>query len=592
MVVTLRRSFSVIGSGLIIMTMFVAGCSSTDSDIRTPEALLPSDTSPPEVTDTSPSPSVILTGVISSYVLPHPYFPGENYPNVSTEGIVVDLLDSGGNIQYSTTSDIDGAFNIVDIAPGSYTLRLSHDDCVELRHLIVFESGEEEFVDYFLIPSFPDSQPYQVAEPRFRNFTIQVDVDTSSPILLKQIETDIIISANGLGLGVPHYYLYNTARDHAEGMLNPANERENLSDEEFIALTGDFDYQLGLGSPNPPIFPRRTISYLPIANPPLTPSGEPLYDFEELSSIELNHLRRVLQRYRDYDVEYPYYAVGGEFNFMAMMAGYDIDDVVGFYDDCVHLVREFFPEAEIGITINNIYEYGDYHFPPFTMKEIWHEQIDNRMLATNTDFIGRLNEIDCPYDFVSTEAHLGESDPYSMEFLEFLCEELISVGKKVYFWEFWIVSGSVENYPEHHFDWVGQYLLPPEGKSGINEEAQSNILAQFLDYIAANPDIVGFQCDAQSKDGEYTPGRMVPVPVDYGYEREDGALKPAHYTHLNWLDSLRFSRTIDISVGDSFSFEALPGYYEIRYYDINQIPHQVRFELNDETPIFHLVMSE
>jgi hypothetical protein len=183
----------------------------------------------------------------------------------------------------------------------------------------------------------------------------------------------------------------------------------------------------------------------------------------------------------------------------------------------------------------------------------------NEVYATNTDFIGRLNAIGCPYDFVSTELHLGESDPYSYEFLEFMCDELIEVGKKLYLWEFWIISENADGYPEDFFNGVGQYRLPPDGKAGMNRENQSIILGQFLDYVAATPEIIGFQCDAQSKDGEDVPGRWAPVPVDYGYESDDGILKPAFYTHADWINSTLYCQAIDVNDNNSFTFTAIPG---------------------------------
>jgi hypothetical protein len=101
-------------------------------------------------------------------------------------------------------------------------------------------------------------------------------------------------------------------------MLVPANERENLTDEEIMAIVGNLSWGQGLSHPDPPISPSHPICYLPTANPPVNESGEPLIPLDELASIELDYLQRILQIYKDADIDFPYFAVGGEFNITGM----------------------------------------------------------------------------------------------------------------------------------------------------------------------------------------------------------------------------------------------------------------------------------
>lgn len=516
--------------------------------------------------------------VVTDFSISQVYVPDPD----DLSGVTIELLDDSQKVKYSTDTDSSGRYEIPAIVPGIYHVKVSRESFLTCEHELVLEPGEKAKRDYSLIPRLPDHTPGGAAAPRFKEMTVPLaNLSPSSSFLVNQLETNIIITTNGLGAPTPNYYLYNAVRYHAEGILLPASERVGMTDDEIRAITGAVDWSQHLAIPNPPITPSCTLGYIPTANPAVDAFGQPLYDFETLAAIELDYLKKVLGIYRDAGMDYPYYTVGGEFNISAMNMEYPVDDIVAFYDACARLVKDYFPTTQVGIAMNNCYDYGDYHFPPFADKSVFNRMINSGTYVTNVEFIRRLADRGCPFDFVATEIHLGETDPYSFEFLEWYCNELIKAGGKLYLWEFWVISEDVSDYPEGHFDGIGRYLLPPEGAAGINRENQAAITGRFLDYVAATPAMLGFQCDGQSPDGVLIPGRMVPVPSDYGYFTSDGAAKPVFYTHSEWIKNNLFCLTAPYMKSDSMKITALPGLYEVYYYDSSGITHCDRYILDE-----------
>ncbi|MBN2239709.1 MAG: hypothetical protein JW712_08040, partial [Dehalococcoidales bacterium] len=374
-----------------------------------------------------------------------------------------------------------------------------------------------------------------------------------------------------------------------EGILRSAEEREGMTKEQVEENSGDLFWPERFSQSRFPEVPRTGICYIPIPNPPGFQEGEPEFNFETLSGIELDYLDKLMQVYTERGFYFPYFAVCGEFNVAAMQeSAYTVDNIVEFYDACIRKVREYYPNSEVGVSMNNIYEYGEWYTPPYASKEVWDSKVASGVIVTNVDFIKRLSDIGCPFDFVSTEIHPGETDHYSFDFLKWYCDELIKVGKKLYLWEFWLVGTNIDNYPESFFTGPTRHIIPEGGKDEINENAQAEILSEFLDYIASNPDMMGFHSDAELRDGtpieQYASGR---VPVNFGYWREDHSIKPVYYVHLNWLKSIRYVKKLDIQQED-YSFEAVPGSFQLIYYDDSGNVNNIIFELNEENNTIEL----
>jgi hypothetical protein len=79
---------------------------------------------------------------------------------------------------------------------------VTHDNFLTCQHELILKPGDEVKHKYNLIPAMVDHEPYVIASPRFRDITIDFrNVSISSEMLINQLETNIIITANGLGAG-------------------------------------------------------------------------------------------------------------------------------------------------------------------------------------------------------------------------------------------------------------------------------------------------------------------------------------------------------------------------------------------------------
>jgi len=507
----------------------------------------------------------------------------EEKDTVPLEGVSIIFKGIDSNNEYHTESTKDGIYQISDIHAGHYSISIDHPDCLRFESKVTINNDDDNKKNYKLISKIQDNTPYEKARPRFEHFTLKFgDGLKGKQVILKQIETDIIISSTDLSTDDPSSSLYNAARYHVEGILKSAVERKGLTKDQVSENSGDLAWAKKFSQNQFPEVPRTAICYIPVTNPPRSDEGKLVYDFKTLSEIELDYLDKLMQVFIENKIYFPYFSVCGEFNASTMQEGeYRVDDIVRFYDAYVRTVKKYYPNSQVGISMNNIYEYGDYHAPPYAMKKIWKEKIASGEIVTSLDFVNRLSGIGCPFDFVSTELHPGETDHYSFEFIKWYCDELLSTGKKLYLWEFWLVGKEIYDYPEDWFQQPYMNIIPEGGIEEINEDNQAVILSKFLDYIALNPEMIGFHSDAQIRDGYKLMSRAVDVPVNFGYWREDHSIKPAFYTHLNWLKSVRYVKTINNSQ-DVFSFEALPGAYELIYYDNNGNIENIIFELNKD----------
>lgn len=535
----------------------------------------------------SSSSQVDLSGEISARVFEYQeYQSGKDYSNsgrlVSVEGATVNLCGIDNNNSYETITTAGGYYDFAKVDFGTYEITIWHDDCLIYQNTITVKSDKQKSYDFELIWKLDQNTPYVKAEPRMQDFTVTMNNSYDNRrFMIKQVDVDILLSADGLGADTDHYWLYNCARYHDQGTLLGADVRSMMSLDEVKSNTGDLSWAVHLSNPDPPISPRITMGYIPTANPVYGEDGKPLYDIETLAEIELAYLKKVLDLYKEMNVDFPYFSMCGEFNITGMDAGYDIGQIANYYDASVRLVKEYYPESEIGISINNCYKYGDYHFPPFGNEEIWYRKTSNGEYANNIDFISRLNNLGTPYDFVSTEFHLGETDPYSFDFIRQMCDDLISVGNKLYLWELFVLGRPPLSYPDDWFKGIGKYRLPEGGIEGINETAQNEIFIELFDYVASTPAMLGFHCDAHKPDGGHMPGRAVDAPSDFGYQDEDGNMRPAFFSHQDWLRKIYYCGTAEGKEG-SLSFKAVPGYFEVYFYDHDGKINVRKFVLNQD----------
>ncbi len=278
-------------------------------------------------------------------------------------------------------------------------------------------------------------------------------------------------------------------------------------------------------------------------------------DVAEYESVETYALKQYHEAFRITGVISDYVHILAEFNQkMNLDMHFDTKAAVEFADGYIRMARELFPESKIVVDLGPLYCFDDFWYPIGPDGGCIHELKEGK-IPDHMEFLKMLQEKGSPYDIIGIEYQPGSHHSPEIEHFRVFLDKLSGFGKPIFIWEFWVPGGDFsEEVPNY-----GMYAFNrPVG--GWTEEYQKSIFQQVLEYINANPQIMGLTqfgwVDCITDCGPSPPGL-------YGLIREDGTKKPSYYVMQDWCKSWFTECDLTTDSEGRASFPGLPGRYRI-----------------------------
>ena len=283
------------------------------------------------------------------------------------------------------------------------------------------------------------------------------------------------------------------------------------------------------------------------------PEKVKISDYED---VETNALEMYAEAFDEIDIAPDYIQILTEFNQkMQLNMGLDLEGSIAFADRYIRKARELFPDSELILSLGPLYCYEDFYSPPTPGGCI--EGLRTGEILSHVGFIERMEALDSPYDIIGIEYQIGSHHSPELEHFEYLFDDLSQFGKRIFIWEYWVMSEEVDPGEDPLF---AMFMYNrPEG--GWTEEYQAGIFEGTFEYIDQNPLIMGMT-QFGWKDGHLNVDNYI---FPCGIMREDGSKKPSYYILEEWYESWFTECDIETDDDGRAQFYGMPGLYQLRW---------------------------
>ena len=278
-------------------------------------------------------------------------------------------------------------------------------------------------------------------------------------------------------------------------------------------------------------------------------------DIAQYESVETYALKQYHSAFENTGVIPDYVHILAEFNQkMNLDLHLDTKAAIEFADRYIRTARELFLESKIVVDLGPLYCFDDFWYPVGSEGGCIHE-LQNGKIPDHMEFLEMLEKRQSPYDVIGIEYQPGSHHSPRVEHFRIFFDKLSVFGKPIFIWEFWVPGG---DFPEEVPNYEMYTFNRPDG--GWTEEYQAETFRQALEYINANPQIIGLtQFGWKDSLGDRGPS----PPGPYGLIREDGTKKSSYYVMQNWYNSWFTECDLVTDSEGRASFLGLPGRYRI-----------------------------